>query len=635
MKGLKPVKQNTDSTLIASQIADELQAAISNVNNEIQSINNQLASINAELSKTNVTAESGTFSSVTTTNARITNQANIKTAIIDEATVANETATRLDAHIVSADDVSSDNVSTHTLNTDNLNVRSPVTFNSVTTPSITTTNANIDSASIGSTTTSNLNTPNANIGSLEVQSLRNVTDFDVNTLNATTAVNTPQMTATQTITQKLEANMAEMDKLFTQNMIFNTDETDPSQYITIDEYQSGQPSYIEIPAVASGFYRINVKKQNGKYFAVTLINTESTPIVQYDKDEPEDIDHIYYDMTTNKLYVKTYAYGKIFWSNNDKHGNANPVVYRELPIDDQADSTLRYRTAALHRVVIMGNDTLDYGFVVQGVLETNLIKDRTAYHQLFFYGDSYEALKKMCDLYLRWEDPNDHTVHYTTSETAGYLQHTDSNYRDPATNQETEAVEKISYDGNSITLTIDAKYGQDEIELYDESAGTVEVIHSNWHEDRLLSIMKSQIEGFTGKTIAQLISEYYVEGTQTTIFELNLDVPENHNFGRLRVYTEYSAYDNEPMVVYQYETHRVNGDNEGIGFWESGILANGTKARHWTGYADSVLWTGMDANGKMPMPDPLPFVLSFTMSAIAWDKIMNTEVYNSWAVDRS
>ena len=504
MKGLKPLKQNTDSTLIATQIADELQSAINSVNNEIQLINSQLASINAELSKTNVTAESGTFSSLTSTNARINNQANIKTAIIDEAIVSNETATRLDAHIISADDISSDNVSTHTLNTDNLNVRNPVTFNGVVTPSITATNADIGSANIGSTTTSSLNAPNANIGSLEVQSLRNVTDFDVNTLNATTAVNTPKLTTSQTITQKLEANMAEMDKLFTQNMIFNTDETDPSQYVTIDEYQSGQPSYIEIPAVASGFYRINVKKQNGKYFAVTLINTESTPIVQYDKDEPEDIDAIYYDMTTNKLYVKTYAYGKIFWSNNDKHGNLNPVVYRELPIDDQADSTLRYRTAALHRVVIMGNDTLDYGFVVQGVLETNLIKDRTAYHQLFFYGDSYEALKKMCDLYLRWEDPNDHTLHYTTSETAGYLQHTDNNYRDPATNQETEAIEKISYDGTKVTLTIDAKYGQDEIEI----------------------------------------------------------------------------------------------DEEGI-------------------------------------PNTLPFVLSFTMSAIAWDKIMNTEVYNSWAVDRS
>lgn len=612
MRGLKPVKQNTDSTLIATQVADELQAAINNVNNDIQLINSQLASINAELASTNVTKDSANLNQLTSVNANITNQANIKTAIIDEAIVSNETATRLDAHIVSADDISSDNVSTHTLNTDNLNVRNPVTFNGVTTPSITTTNANIGSASIGSTTTSSLNAPNANIGSLEVQSLRNVTDFDVNTLNATTAVNTPKMTATQTITQKLEANMAEMNKLFTQNMLFNTDETDPAQYITIDEYQSGQPSYIEIPAVASGFYRINVKKQNGKYFAVTLINTESTPIVQYDKDEPEDIDAIYYDMTTNKLYVKTYAYGKVFWSNNDKHGNLNPVVYRELPIDDQADSTLRYRTAALHRVVIMGNDTLDYGFVVQGVLETNLIKDRTAYHQLFFYGDSYEALKQMCDLYLRWEDPNDHTLHYTTSETAGYLQHTDSNYRDPATNQETEAIEKISYDGTKVTLTIDAKYGQDEIEIDDSVGRELSFLEFSLPP---LSDAEHFIESLTGYSIQAL------NGMST---EIRLTK------GRIALYIYHDDYVYPGRTVYQ-----IRDLENPVGC--SVLYLNDGNHIVYEGFVNGgVVQTGLTVDGDLLItPDPLPFVLSFTMSAIAWDKIMNTEVYNSWAVDRS
>lgn len=612
MRGLKPIKQNTDSTLIATQIADELQAAINSVNNEIQSINSQLASINAELASTNVTKDSGTFNQLTSVNVNITNRANIKTAVIDEAIVSNETATRLNAHIISADDVSSDNVSTHTLNTDSLNVQNPVTFNGVTTPSVTATNADIGSASIGSTTTSSLNTPNANIGSLEVQSLRNVTDFDVNTLNATTAVNTPKMTATQTITQKLEANMAEMDRLFTQNMLFNTDETDPSQYVTIDEYQSGQPSYIEIPAVASGFYRINVKKQNGKYFAVTLINTESTPIVQYDKDEPEDIDYIYYDMVTNKLYVKTYAYGKVFWSNNDKHGNANPVIYRELPIDDQADSTLRYRTAALHRVVIMGNDTLDYGFVVQGVLETNLIKDRTAYHQLFFYGDSYEALKKMCDLYLKWEDPNDHTLHYTTSETAGYLQHTDNNYRDPATNQETEAVEKISYDGTKVTLTIDAKYGQDEIEI-DDSVGTEFSINEN--SMPLISDVEHFIESLTGYSIQALNSM----STNITVIKGTTKLYVMHDSITYPGRTVYVIVDAKSSVG--RSVFYLNDGNHIV--FEQFINGN---------YVD----TGLTVDGDLiRTPNPLPFVLSFTMSAIAWDKIMNTEVYNSWAVDRS
>ena len=213
--------------------------------------------------------------------------------------------------------------------------------------------------------------------------------------------------------------------------------------------------------------------------------------------------------------------------------------------------------------------------------------------------------------------------------------HKDDNYRDSDGN-ECEAVDKVSWDGTIFTIYINNQQGKDEIEIYEEEGiGAVEVIHSGVSSSIYIPIMVSQIEGYTGKTIAQLISEYYTEGTQTTIFELNLDVPENHNYGRLRVYTDFSPIENEPVVMYDYRTHRVNGNDEGIGFWRSGILANGTQATYGGGYMDSVLWTGMDANGKMPIPDPLPFDLSFTLSSIAWDQQMNQDVYNSYSIDRS
>lgn len=645
MKSLKPVKSNnTSPTLIAENVVAEMRAGLDVVNNAIVNINNQIADINAQLDTDAVNETSGTFDTLNTRNANISNKLNVTdeiTARKVKATVGVETP-RVDADVVSVNSVSADTVSANQGNFDNLAVSQCIT-----TPTANITDANITNLSstnvnLENIATQSINTPAAEVGTLRVQNLQNVAEFSSSVVNANREVNAPQVNTAEANITNLQVNMAKMDALFTQNIEFNTDENDVTQYVVLDppvDSSSGNndPVFIEMPAIASGFYRINIKKQNGKYFAVTLINTESTPIVQYDKDEDADIDYLFYDTITNKLYVKTFAAGKIFWANDSKRTAIAPKTYAELPIDPSLETTLKYRAGGKRRVVIMGNNQLDYGLAVQGVLEATMIKENAAYHQLFYYGDSFEALEFLCDKYLKYEDPLDHSLHYTTSETAGYLRHMDSNYRDPGNiTLETEAIEKISYDGTKVVLTLDTRHGQDEIELYEEEGvGPVEIIHSSQSSDTYVPVMISQIEGYTGKTIAQLISEYYVEGTRTPIFELNLDVPENHNYGRLSVFTDFSTTENEPVIVYHYDTHRVNGDNEGHGFWSSGILANGTQARYGGGYMDSVLWTGMDANGKMPMPNPLPFVMSFTMSTIAWDKLMNEEIFNSWGMDRS
>jgi hypothetical protein len=218
----------------------------------------------------------------------------------------------------------------------------------------------------------------------------------------------------------------------------------------------------------------------------------------------------------------------------------------------------------------------------------------------------------MCDLYLRWEDPNDHTIHYTTSETAGYLQHTDSNYRDPATNQETEAIEKISYDGTKVTLTIDAKYGQDEIEI-DDSVGT----ELRFNENGLppLSDVEHFIESLTGysiEVINNMSTEIRVEKGKTILYITHNDL----------VYPDRTVY-------------IINEIGSGVGRAVV-YLNDGNHIIYDTFINGNFINTGLTVDGDLlRTPDPLPFVLSFTMSAIAWDKIMNTEVYNSWAVDRS
>jgi len=615
MKGLKPVKQNTDNTLIASSVAAELQAAIANVNSQITAINNELEGINAALNTTVCQKNKGQFNELKAFNASVDNRLDAVEIHSGSETTEHLTTPRVDAGLVSADDISSDNVSTHTLNADGINVSSAVSFpGGVTTPTVHATDINATNVDFDNMSVDEINTPAATVGTLTVDNLRNLNDFETDILTARQAVNTPRLTANKTVVSDLEANLAKMDKLFTNNIAFNDDETDPQQYVEIDPYQSGVPSYIEIPAVSSGYYRINVRKQNGQYWAVTIINTETCPVIQYNKaDKTDDLDMIYYDGLTNKTYVKTYSDGKIFWANNDKHGtNGIPKVYQELPIDDTVRTTYHYRTLGQNRVIIMGDNSMDFGFAIQGVLEADVIKEKTAYHQLFFYGSSYDALKNFADKYMCYTDENE-VKHYTTSQATGYLWHKDSNdYRDSDGN-ECEAVDKVSFDGTNFVIGINNQQGKDEI-VIDDSFGT----ELRFWESSMpsLEITEHFIQCLTGYSVEE-------------INKMSTNISLTKGTTALYITHENLMYPGRTVYMIRYTDSPVGCTVI--------FLDDGKHIIFDSFFNGGVVDTGLTADGDLIQrpSEPLPFDLSFTLSSIAWDQQMNQDVYNSYSIDRS
>lgn len=634
MKGLKPVKQNTDSTLIASSVAAELQAAIANVNSQITAINNELESINAQLDTDAVNEESGTFDTLNARNANVSNKLNVSdkiTARKVEATTGIETP-RVDADVVSVNSVSADTVSANRGNFDNLSVSQCIT-----TPRADITDANITNLSstnvnLENISTQSINTPAAEVGTLRVQNLQNLAEFSSSVVNANREINAPQVNTDTANITSLQANMAKMDALFTQNIEFNTDENDVTQYVLLDppvdsSNGNNDPVYIEMPAIASGFYRINVKKQNGKYFAVTLINTESTPIVQYDKDEDADIDYLFYDTITNTLYVKTFAAGKIFWANDSKRTAIAPKTYAELPVDSSLETTLKYRAGGKRRVVVMGNNQLDYGLAVQGVLEATMIKENAAYHQLFFYGDSFEALMFLCDKYLKYEDPITHQITYTTSQANGYLWHKDDTYRDSDSN-EVEAIDYIKYDGGTVAIGVNDRVGHDEIDMDPLLPGEIILPRED------ITTMYNKLKPL-GAYTGHWYRLYGIHHEFTMPYPVALELPGavitfiNGNGGTVTR----TLGENELMLLGGVSLSMNDRPWQLSVVNKSNIEADGKFSGDDYYFGGSTLTINSD--NVTPTPETLPFVLSFTMSAITWDKLMNEEIFNSWGMDRS
>lgn len=636
MKGLKPVKQNTDSTLIASSVAAELQAAIANVNSQITAINNELESINAALNTTVCQKNKGQFNEFKAFNASVDNRLDAVEIHSGSEETGHLTTPRVDAGIVSADDISSDNVSTHTLNADGINVSGAVSFpGGVTTPTVHATDINATNVDFDNMSVDEINTPAATVGTLTVDNLRNLNDFETDILTARQAVNTPRLTANKTVVSDLEANLAKMDKLFTNNIAFNSDETDPLQYVEIDPYQSGVPSYIEIPAVSSGYYRINVRKQNGQYWAVTIINTETCPVIQYNKaDETDDLDMIYYDGLTNKTYVKTYSNGRIFWANNDKHGdNGIPKVYQELPIDDTVRTTYHYRTLGQNRVIIMGDNTMDFGFAIQGVLEADVIKEKTAYHQLFFYGSSYDALKNFADKYMCYIDENE-VKHYTTSQATGYIWHKDDpNYRDSDGN-ECEAVDKVSFDGYTVRLGINSQQGKDEIEIATPDLVDGDLIVTS--ETQYIDDPQRRKDILAGLAPVNVMTGpwYYLYGQQ---HQWTMPMPYAIEYPGLTFeFTNY-MHNRQSYTLEEGQWLIFNSDFTIVEVVDRATGFDGDKIIHQlAGIAmDPIVNYKLSITGGFTVEEPLPFDLSFTLSSIAWDQQMNQDVYNSYSIDRS
>lgn len=656
MKSIKPIIENTQATLIATDIAAELRSAIESLNTAVNNLISQVNDVETKVDSTAVSKQSGDFDSVRTKNLNVSTKATIKEASIQDLNATNVTSERVESGIVSSDDISTEELSAHDASIDNLTTE-VITSDNITTESITTDDITADNANVSTSRANTLNAVDGTISNLEVQSISNLADFTSDNLTATTKVNAPLVLTNKVLTDEIATLSAKIEELTTRNTIFNTDETDPNQFVDL----TGELSYIEIPAVSSGYYRINVRNDDGTYWAVTFINTETAPIVQYSKAHNGDIGGIYYDSITRKLYVKTYSTGRIFWSNNDKHGNLAPVVYPELPIDSSAVTTFRYGAAAQNRLVIMGDNTADFGLTVQGLLEANIIKDGTAYHQLFFYGDSWTALHAFADKYLTWEDPNE-VKHYLKSETSGYLYHKNDTYKSPDM-EDCEAFEKIEYDGTNVTFTLDTKQGQDEIQVNNATSGeyTVTLPADDYYytenDKRYIKYtlpagtydsceIPSDVEvkreyGLTYIDFVPIPGTSYTlkiipggagptdvinildSSSQTVLVDVSHDV-RKWTFDNVANDVEVSIEGTEQKTVtissFDYVIETVNGAI--VSAYLTSPLGN-IDVKDVSTIAPPA-----------PMPDELPFIISFSAASRPWDELMNSEVFNSYSNER-
>ena len=605
MKSLKPIVDKTTSTLIATDVVAELRAQLNTLQSAITVLSNSLSGLESQIENPNITKQSGNFTTINATNGNITNvdASNIDTNTLDAncANINNVSATNVNATNVTGSTLNANNASISCLRGGSASFDDVTTtcFNSdeVRTPNMIATNVNA----------SCINAPVASIGELTVQTLNNPAHFTATEV-AADLVDADNATIDEATIGELTSTVSKLESLYNNNKAFVYDETDSNEFIVLGEPNDGSnensdPRFIEIPAITNGFYRITVKKADNNYFSVMLITTGKAPLVVYDKAEAGDIDALYYDAVTNKLYVKTYASGYIYWSNDAKDLNIAPVTWTELPVDPSENTTYRYSTSGLHRIVIMGDNSLDYGLTVQGVLEANIIKDNTSYHQLFFYGNSWVALKAFADKFLTFEDSSGNK-HYGQSEVAGYLFHynPDDNtypmsYRD-SDNTETESLEKIGYDGTKVTLTIDSKYGQDDIEIDDTATPsgqtTITLPAGTYSDEYDTFIIDSDMTFTVSSSESVSITESFLDhdGRNCTLM-IHGDSPDQA--------TAFVQIELDPSSVYSMEVT-----------------------------ADLVIVE----IPSTPMDNTLPFVISFTTGSYRWDNMMNDSVWNSWASER-
>ena len=670
MKSLKPIEEETTSTLIASDIAAELRAQINTLQSAINVLSNNVDNIESQVQSQNITKQSGNFNTVNATNGNVTNidASSIDTNTIDAncANINGISATNINATNITGGVVNAGNASISCLRGGSASFDDVTTtcFNSdeVRTPKVIATCANI----------SNLNAPNASIGELTVQTLNNPATFTADEID-TALIDADNATIDEATIGELTSTVSKLDSLYNNNKAFVYDETDSNEFIVLGEPNDGSNGnsdarFIEIPAITNGFYRITVKKADNNYFSVMLITTGKAPLVIYDKAEAGDIDALYYDSLTNKLYVKTYASGYIYWCNDAKGLNIAPVTWTELPIDPSEITTYRYGTSGLHRIVIMGDNSLDYGLTVQGVLEANIVKDNTQYHQLFFYGNSWVALKAFADKFLTFEDSNGNK-HYGQSEVAGYLFHynPDDNtfpmsYRD-SDNTETESLEKIGYDGNKVTLTVDSKYGQDDIEIDDTAtpssgltatlaagqygtsrfylpAGTyegIEVPEDVVISDPMMAIVITLSNGVVFRyippdkmvpfTVARIEEDGNVVNVLSDLVNLTpvetidpITVPVNNGTNNTTIVVDDNTY---PFTVVVENDELVSASLQYNPYVDPVDVTSSTTITESEGSGEPV-----------PMDNTLPFVISFTTGSYRWDLMMNDNVFNSWASER-
>lgn len=671
MRSLKPIESKTTATLIASDIADDLRAQIAVLQSAINTLSGNVDNIEAQISCQNTTKESGTFSSVSAANGNFTNASitnlDAHSACVDSVEASSVQAGNINATTLSAGTSNADHATISCLCADT------ATFNEVAATCFSSDEVRTPQVTAERVSANEIVTPSASISDLSVQTINTPQTINANEINVE-QLDADTITTPEAIIDEITAKVAKLDELYNKNKAFTIDENDVHEYVLLGEPNDGpagndDPKYIEFPTIINGLYRITVKKaDNNQYFNVTLINSGSTPVVIYDKENSGDIDQIYYDSVNNRLYIKTFAYGKIFYCNDSKSLTLAPKTYAELPIDASAVTTFRYAASAKSRVIVMGDYSMDYGLAIQGVLEATIIKESAQFHQLFFYGDSWAGLKNFAEKFLVYEDHN-HVKHYTNSETSGYLMHYDvdtdesvNSYKD-AYGTDTEALEKVGYDGTTVTLTVDGKYGQDEIMIDDATSGEYTVTlpaNSYYYTEGGTRYIKYTLPAGTydGCEIPSDVEVKFEYGQTAVVHE---PIPET-DYALEIIPGGAGPTDVINIVDASSQTVLVDVSHD-VQIWQQDYVANdvevsieATEQKTVTvGSFDYVIET---TNGSItsayltsplgnidvassstiaaptPMPDKLPFVLSFTTGGYSWDKTMNDTVWNSWGSER-
>ena len=233
MKSIKPIQEKTTSTLIASDVANDLRQQINNLSNTVANQASDIADIEEQLAINNTTKQSGTFDTLNARNANISNKATIKEIDTDDIDTATICANSASIHSVTGDDatfdhigsvdatftcanienISSCNIATECINADSVNSNTTIacqgSFNTVNAPDATFNNINA--------TCLNLN------GDLSFDTA------DVTTLNADTAnIDEARLNA-------LNAAIIHSPYFYNRNKVFVEDETDANEFVLLGD----------------------------------------------------------------------------------------------------------------------------------------------------------------------------------------------------------------------------------------------------------------------------------------------------------------------------------------------------------------------------------------------------------------
>lgn len=451
MKSLRP-NTNASAGLIAEDVAYELRAQLEVLQKANEALGDQIKQINQRLDKGTISKELVSADAINAAKGNVGELTSelVKAEGVEAESMASKSATigvlhsnEQFASTMTADDGSFNSLDATDAAIERLRV-DEADAGQIHAETVNAQDALIESATVSELTVQNrttlngIDTDEAVIGKAEIDEAE-IGKADIN----------------EAIVKSAESLLAKIDKLVARNTVMTDDPADAESFVILEQ-DSGNPDetddhkYIRIPAVKAGFARIDVQRSDNSWFAVTVINTETAPILHYSKYSSGDIDGVWYDRNTGDWYIKTYASGRIYFSNNDAMGNTAPETYSEPPIDLTKKSLFYYECVAQSRLVIMGDHGLDYGLVVQGVLEADLIKENDAYHQLFFWGDNVGDLTNFCETYLKYVDEEGRVLS-NDSELTGYIYHNTEDGGTPGSGQNIDKL-KEEYEEAQVRL---------------------------------------------------------------------------------------------------------------------------------------------------------------------------------------